>query len=414
MIEQFYSGSKTIVGLRSGLLGRHIDGFAVSLSKQGYSSNVIAVKIRAAGMLGKWLSQKQRKLETLDEQQVLEFLEYCSRNKQIPDALPATCNQLLHYLREVGVVPLAKRICTDTREPIEKAFEDYLINERGLLAPAIRYQILIAKRFLTERFGTNPFDCSRLCADDVTQFTLRHVYTYKLRTAQTMLSALRGFLRFLHLRGETRSNLIGCVHRVTNWHLAGLPKFLESREVEQLLESVDQTARSGLRDYAILLLLARLGLRGGEVVTLELEDIDWVEGTIVVRGKGGWANRLPIPQDVGEAIVKYLRYVRPRCSCRKVFIRAVAPYQGLLSTSAITTIVKKHLNKADLHPAKKGAHVLRHSLATRMIRGGNTLDEIGDILGHRFHSSTEIYAKVAITALRALAQPWPGGKSWTS
>jgi site-specific recombinase XerD len=411
MIEQFYSRSKTIVRLRSGLFGRHIDGFAESLSKQGYSSNVIVVKIRAAGMLGRWLSQKQHKLGTLDEQQVLEFLEYCSRNQQIPDILPATLNQLLHYLREAGVVPLAKPICTDTREPIEKEFEEYLTNERGLLAPAIRYQQLIAKRFLIERFGTSPFDCGRLCADDVAQFTLRHVYTYKLRSAQTMLSALRGFLRFLYIGGKTPNDLTGCVHRVTNWHLAGLPKFLESRQVEQLLKSVKQTARSGLRDYAILLLLARLGLRGGEVVKLELEDIDWVEGTVIVRGKGRWSNCLPIPQDVGEAIVKYLRYVRPKCSCRKVFIRALAPYEGLLSSSAITAIVKRHLNKAGLHPAKKGAHVLRHSLATRMIQGGNTLDEIGDILGHQFHSSTEIYAKVAITALRALAQPWPGGKS---
>ena len=410
MIERFYSRSETITRLRSGPLGGHIDAFAETLLKQGYSFYVITEKIRAVGKIGRWLSQQQMNLVALDEQCILEFMEYCRGKQFLSENQSAALNQLLCYLRKAGVVPTAPAMSTDTRQAIEKEFEKYLAMERGVSLPGRRYQLLIARRFLTGRFGTSTFDCRKLCAADVIQFTLRHAYTYKLRTAQTMLSALRGFLRFLYMRGETPNDLTGCVFRVANWHLAGLPKYLEPKQVEHLLQSVDQTSRAGLRDYAILLLLARLGLRGGEVVNLELEDIDWEAGTITVRGKGKWHNRLPIPQDVGEAIVKYLRHGRPKCSCRRVFIRTVAPYRELLSSAATHNIVESHLACAGLHPHSKGTHLLRHSLATRMIRGGNTLDEIGDILGHQFHSSTEIYAKVAITSLRALAQPWPGGR----
>ncbi|MGD0919638.1 MAG: site-specific integrase [Thermodesulfobacteriota bacterium] len=410
MIERFYSRPETIARLRSGPLGSHIDGFTETLSKQGYSFDVITKKIRAVGKIGRWLSQGQVDLVALDEQRIIEFIEYCRGKEFLSETQSAALNQLLCYLRKAGVVPTVTPISTDMRQPIEKEFEEYLALERGVSPLGRRYQLLIARRFLIERFGTSTFDCSQLCAADVTQFTLRHAYTYKLRTAQTMLSALRGFLRFLYMRGETPNDLTGCVFRVANWHLAGLPKYLEPKQVEHLLQSVDQTTRSGLRDYAILLLLARLGLRGAEVVNLELGDIDWEAGTITVRGKGKWYNRLPIPQDVGEAIVKYLRYGRPKCSCRRVFIRTVAPYRELLSSAATHDIVENYLARAGLHPDRKGTHLLRHSLATRMIRGGNTLDEIGDILGHQFHSSTEIYAKVAITSLRALAQPWPGGR----
>ncbi len=205
-------------------------------------------------------------------------------------------------------------------------------------------------------------------------------------------------------------DLAGCVFRVANWHLAGLPNYLESKQVEQLLHGVDRATPSGRRDYAILVLLARLGLRGGEVVNLCLKDIDWEAGTITVQGKSNRHNCLPLPQDVGEAIVEYLRHGRPEYSSRRVFVRATAPNGDLITSGAITGIVRKYILKTGLHPARKGAHVLRHSLATRMIRGGNTLDEIGDILGHQFRTSTEIYAKVATTALRKLARPWPGVK----
>ena len=412
MIEQLFSSSEAIARLRAGPLGESTDAFAEQLSAQGYPPSTLRQKIRWVGRLNHWLDDRQTDVAGLDEDRVVEFLAWHSaeRSSQKPDAV--TFRQLLCSLRSAGLVPEAPaKGGGPLPHPVLDEFTRYLAEERGLGAAAQRYQVLIAKRFLDERFGTRPIDCRLLSAEDVSAFTLRHTPSYTLRTAQTMLSALRGFLRFLVQRGHTATDLTGCVFRVAVWRLSGLPKFLKPDEVEQLLVSIDRTTSTGLRDYAILLLLARLGLRGGEVVELKLEDLDWDAGTITVRGKSSRHNKLPLPWDIGEAIVQYLRVGRPQCSSRHVFLRAIAPHGRLQSSSAITSLVKHHLQRAGLNPAKRGAHVLRHSLATRMIRGGNTLAEIGDILGHQFHSSTEIYAKVALNALRELAQPWPGARS---
>ena len=263
MIEQLYARPGTIARLRSGPLGDHVDAFAEMLSKQGYSPSGVRRKIATGYALGQWLSRQQHDLAMLDERRICEFRKHCRSGQRSKDGISATLGQLLRYLRQVGAVPASVPRALDTRQPIEKEYEDYLAYERGLTAPTIRYQLYTARRFLTERFGTGVFDCSRLCAADVTEFALRHVKEYTLRSAQTMLSALRSFLRFLYMRGETEIDLTGCIFRVANWRLSGLPTYLDSKEVEQLLQSVDRKTRSGLRDYAILLLLARLGLRGG-------------------------------------------------------------------------------------------------------------------------------------------------------
>jgi integrase len=178
--------------------------------------------------------------------------------------------------------------------------------------------------------------------------------------------------------------------------------------VEQLLRCCDRDRVAGQRDYTVLLLLARLGLRAGEVVHLHLDDIDWRAGRLHVRGKGGRSDVLPLPTDVGEALATYLRGGRPRCSTRRVFVRARAPYAGFASSAAIDSIVRRALQRAGLEPPRKGAHLLRHSLATGMLRDGASLAEIGQLLRHRLPQTTEIYAKVDPVALSALAQPWPG------
>ena len=412
MLEQFFSATEMVSPLRAGPLGKHMDGFAGRLSAQGYSPSTVRQKIRWVGRLNQWLGDRQTDAAGLNEERVAEFLAWQSRGRASNNPDAVTFRQLLYSLRSAGLVPqAAPRGGGPQRHPVLDEFARYLAEERGLGTATRRYQLLIAERFLSQRFGTNPIDCRLLSANDVSAFTLRHTPSYTLRTAQTMLSALRGFLRFLVQRGHTPTDLTGCVFRVAVWRLSGLPKFLKPDQVERLLESIDRTTSTGLRDYAILLLLAHLGLRGGEVVELKLDDVDWDAGTITVRGKSSRHNRLPLLWDVGEAIVQYLRVGRPPCSSRHVFLRAIAPHGRLQSSSAITSLVKHHLQRAGLNPAKRGAHVLRHSLATRMIQGGNTLAEIGDILGHQFHSSTEIYAKVALNALRELAQPWPGATS---
>jgi site-specific recombinase XerD len=191
--------------------------------------------------------------------------------------------------------------------------------------------------------------------------------------------------------------------------MTGLPQALESHEVERLLESCNRTSAAGRRNFAILLLLARLGLRAGDVVNLALEDVDWEAGEITVGGKSGRRDRLPLPRDVGQALADYLKRGRPQCPTRRVFVRAKAPYIGFVDSAAITTLVSRAVDRAGLHPPHKGAHLLRHTLATQMLRRGASLSEIGEILRHRNPDTTAIYAKVDLDRLRTLARRWPGG-----
>jgi site-specific recombinase XerD len=228
------------------------------------------------------------------------------------------------------------------------------------------------------------------------------------RRTQLMTSALRSFLRFLLQKGEIVVDLASCVPTVANHRLAVLPKHLSAHEVERLLDSCNRDTAVGRRDHAVLLLLARLGLRAGEVVALELDDIDWRAGEIVVRGKGSIHDRLPLTQDVGEALAAYLRRDRPAVQSRRVFIRSRAPHRAIKGPQTVSTVVRRALQRAGLDPPIKGAHLLRHSLATQMLRRGATMSEIAEVLRHRSPQTTEIYAKVDVAGLCALAQPWPG------
>jgi integrase len=221
---------------------------------------------------------------------------------------------------------------------------------------------------------------------------------------------LRSFLAYLFQKGRTRINLASAVPSVAGWRLSELPRYLEGAQVEQILRNCDRRCKIGKRDYAMLLLFARLGLRVGEVARLALTDIDWRAGELRVHGKGGRVDRLPLPTDVGQAIVDYLRKGRPRCSARLVFIQGQVPHVGFAdSPASLCGIVRRALARARIQGRHGGAHVLRHSLATRMLANGGSLAEIGRVLRHQHIQTTEIYAKVDLSALRAMTHPWPGG-----
>jgi site-specific recombinase XerD len=226
---------------------------------------------------------------------------------------------------------------------------------------------------------------------------------------QLVTTALRSFLGFLAQAGLTTVNLAATVPTVCNRHGTELPQYLEAEQVDKLLKGCNQDTPAGRRDYAVLLLLVRLGLRAGEVARLNLEDINWETGVVLVRGKSAREDRLPLPPQVGQALARYLKEDRPGSPSRRVFLRAKAPRQGFSSSVAICNILERALIRVDLHPEHKGAHLLRRSLATQMLRGGASLTQIGQVLRHQLVQTTEIYAKVNIAALRALAQPWPGG-----
>lgn len=225
-----------------------------------------------------------------------------------------------------------------------------------------------------------------------------------------MCWSLRAFLRYLDHKGLNPLALAGCVPSIRRWKLASLPTGLSAAQVQKVLDGCDRATALGRRDYAILVMLAKLGMRAGEVATLTLDDIDWRSGEMLICAKGRQRARMPIPPDVGAAVVAYLRDGRLRSSCRRLFLRTLAPKVGFASGCVITMIAKAALDRAGIRGyAHQGAHIFRHSLATELLRSGVTLSEIGQLLRHENHDTTQIYAKVDIEALRTLSLPWPGG-----
>jgi len=358
--------------------------------------------------LERWLKPRHLKLANLDEQTANQFLEKRQRKGGLRRGDGRTVHRLLAHLRETGVIPWPEPTIDESPlTMLRKRYENYLRKERGLSSATVARYWVFVRDFIVERFGYGPICVRKLVPDDVSRFLLRRARSGSSGAAKLMVSALRSFFRFLFQHGETESNLAGAVPTVPAWRLKEVPRHLKPEEVERVVQACDLSSPVGCRDQAILLLLARLGLRAGEVIVLELDDIDWRAGVITVRGKGCYHDRLPLPTDVGEALAAYLRQHRPPCRTRRVFIRSRAPLRGFAHPSSISTIVCRALKRAGLQPDFKGAHILRHSLATGMLHRGASMAQIGEILRHRSPNTTEIYAKVDIRGLRSLALPWP-------
>src|SRR5690349_9816135 len=317
---------------------------------------------------------------------------------------------MLNLLCQTGIVkPSDKPVSGDACSRMVEEFRCYLLQERGLSTAALHNYLPVIEQFLSERFGNRTPIVRSLRAPDVTGFVVRHASHLSSVRAKLMVTALRSFFSYLRYRGAISTDLAGCVPTVPNWSLSALPRFLPAAEVECVLKCCDRKTSVGRRNYTILLLLARLGLRAGEVVVLNLGDIDWSTGQITIRGKGGRSAQLPLPPDVGEALASYLRDDRPRCATRRVFVRHRAPLAGFANSSTISSIVRRALQHTGIESAHTGAHVLRHSLATSLLRQGGSLDEIGELLRHQSLNTTAIYAKVDVAALQTLALAWPGG-----
>jgi site-specific recombinase XerD len=410
MIKQFFPASATRERLFVGPLVNDIDRFAAMLASRGYARSTARDKLRLLGHLSEWLRQRKLGVADLDERLIDRFRRHRARRGRVDRATVPTCRALLAFLRETGRVLVPDEVVEHSAlDRLAHDFARYLTRERGLAPATLLNYVPIARCFLRERFGGAPPRLDELSPRDVHQFVLRQSRIVSRKRAQLIVSALRSFLRYLYVRGDITTELAAAVPTVASWRLTELPKALPPAQVERLLHSCDCRTPGGRRDYAILLLLARLGLRAGEVVAMILDDIDWESGVVTVRGKGARHEPLPLPQDVGEALVDYLRHARPRCDTRRVFVRLHAPRCGFASSCAIEDVVHRALARAGLDPAFKGAHLLRHSLATRLLKHGASLAEIGELLRHRRPETTQIYAKVDLASLRALARPWPGG-----
>jgi site-specific recombinase XerD len=360
-------------------------------------------------MFGRWLKRTGREVQDLTEAVTCDFLRRVIKGRYAKAAAPATLRQLLVMLRRIGATPEAKTERPSPSEQLTCAYERFLLKERDLSQQTVTWHRSFVRRFLSEKFGSGPPNLSKLRPLDVTAFVQRHAHRHGPAQARNLVAAVRSWLGFLSYKGLVDRDLSLVVPKVACWSFSVGPKHLAPAQVRQVLHHCDRSTAVGRRDYAVLLLLARLGLRAGEVVRLNLEDIDWENARITVCGKGGKWAQLPLPADVAGAIVRYLRHDRPRCASRRVFLRNKAPIDGFNRGGAISSIVKGALAKAGVVSARKGAHLLRHSLAMDMLRRGASFDEIGEVLRHKCSKSTSIYAKVDLQSLRTLALPWPGG-----
>ncbi len=398
-------GDPSRVGV-TGPLAAFAEGFAGELARLGYRPNAAADQLRLMAHLSRWMDAGHLEAAALTPPLTGAFLAARRAEGYVLWLSPRALVPLLGYLRRLGVVPVAAPAPVTPAEALLERYRRYLVTERGLAATTARGYADMARPFLAGRGEAGGL--GQLTAADVTAFVLATCPGMRKGSAKLMVTALRSLLGFLHLEGLIGEPLGQHVPSVASWRLAGLPRALEPGQVQVLLASCDQHTAAGRRDFAMLTLLARLGLRAGEVAALMLDDIDWRAGEITVRGKGSRCERLPLPADAGEAIAGYLLDGRPGPfeGARQVFLRARAPHRAL-TAGGVSGAVSTAGQRAGIGPVR--AHRLRHSAATGMLQAGASLTEIGQVLRHRRLLSTAIYAKADTEALRTVARPWPGG-----
>jgi integrase/recombinase XerD len=398
---------KVLKSVVVGPLEPYAAGFATELERQGYTAGTAEKQVALAAHLSRWLAAAGTGPGDLT---VRTAERYASARRAAGYAGYKSAHALeplLGYLRGLGVVPAAEPQPVTPAQALLERFQRYLVSERGIGSATAESYVCFVRPFIAARLGPGGPGLEGLSAADVTAFVVASCPGMPKGSAKMTVTSLRSLLGWLHVDGVLSQSLAWAVPSVAAWRLARLPQPLDPAQVQAMLDSCDRTAGNGRRDLAMLTLLARLGLRAGEVAALRLEDIDWRAGEITVQGKGNRSERLPLPADVGEPIAAYLRDGRPASAggARQVFLRVKAPHCGLTG-GGVTQAVAAAAKRAGLGTVH--AHRLRHSAATGMLRAGAGLPEIGQVLRHRRLMSTAIYAKTDVSALQALARPWPG------
>jgi site-specific recombinase XerD len=410
MIGEDYLGrSRLFRRLKNGSHGQLIERYAAHLVEVGLARHGIWRSLKVVSDLLTWIARSRSMLTDLDECMVDRHLQNRARKQSIQLGDRAALKRWLLVLRDAGTIAQPALSPFAPQDQISAEFGDYLQRECGLLPRSILGRLPTIRRFLCEVCPAGKDDLGKISQSDVVRYVERHARDGSPSSGRVMCSSLRAFLRYLHHKGLNPGPLAGCVPSIRQWKLANLPAYLPAEQVQKVLDSCDRASALGRRNYAILMMLAKLGLRANEVATLTLDDIDWRSSELHIRAKGRQRVAVPLPQDIGAALVAYLRD-RPKSSCRLLFLRTRAPRVGFRSHCAITMIAKTALKRAGIRGfAHQGAHLFRHSLATELLRSGATLSEIGQLLRHKGHDTTRIYAKVDIDALRTLSPPWPGG-----
>ncbi len=388
-----------------GPIAPYVDGLRVELSTLGYAPSTVTSHVALWAQLSRWLERQGLDMFELTAAGIEEFLEERRQTHRYLYTIKAL-SPGLEFLRRLGAVPGVEPVAEKSAvAAIERRFRTYLLVERGLAEVSVETYVLRARPFLADRARRGRLDLESLTAADVGAFVAVWLPGLSTAPARSTVTALRSLLSFLHATGVVAMPLAAVVPTVASWRLAGLPIGLTQAQVRALLGACDQSTAVGRRDFAIVTLLARLGLRAGEAAALTLDDIDWRAGTLSVHGKANTHEQLPLPVDVGSALSRYLEHGRPpSASGRAVFIRAKAPYRAL-DHKSISTMVARAADRAGLGTVH--AHLLRHTLATEVLGKGASLDEVGQLLRHRSRASTAIYAKVDQHRLAQLARPWP-------
>lgn len=416
MIKDLFTSATMTARLETGPLGSHLDLLATALQKQGYATTTIGIHLREAHAFGCWLSEK-RQLNEISELLLERYLDDLSSQgepftPQRRQKITAAIHLLLKHLRQAGVIapPPAKNLPeTEVRQWLIR-YQEYLEKVLGLAPKTDQKYLFFAARLLESMSQHGVIEWSAFTADKITAFLQAEVAPRKGSGPHGPATAVRSFLRFLVSQGRLSAGLEFAIPPIRQWSQSALPQRLSETEINRLLTiCADQTA-TGRRNYAMLMLLSRLGLRAKEVAGLQLNDIDWVNGSLLVRSSKTHCQRLlPLPQDVGEAILSYLQSGRPETADREIFLSAVAPYQPLKTSQTISVTVKRLLVRAGIKCQSSGAHLFRHTAATQMVNRGASFKEVADVLGHQQLQTTGIYAKLDLAALSEVALPWPGG-----
>lgn len=398
--------------LDPGCLGPYLDKFAANLITAGYTTLSTSNYLQAVSHFGTWIHRKGIAISNIGEEVIADFADHrCEcpggrRHKRLSRRYVARVRRFVNYLSQQGVVDAPQEKSGDERPVSVVEFSDWMLRHRGIsLRTVDRHERLIIS--LLPILGTDP---GRYDAAGVRQAIVAKAHRYSCATAQSLATTLRAYLRFLASQGHCRPGLEAAVPTFPRWKLSALPRYLPAEEIERVIATCDRHTPCGLRNRAILLLLSRLGLRAGDILSMCLKDVDWDEGTLRVRGKGRREVQLPLPQDAGDALLAYLEQARAPVPIDRIFLCAQAPYRAFSSSVVVSDIVRAALARAAItNPPSHGANLLRHSAATSMLRAGATLDAVSAVLRHRSLDTTAHYAKVDIAMLRPIAQPWPGG-----
>jgi integrase/recombinase XerD len=414
MLSEYFRSADRIRAIRSGPAGALIERFAETLFQRGYAAVTASNHIRAAEHIVRWASRRGISVSDLDSGTLGRFARHldrchCGRYKGATRLeVLGGARLFVRHLQGVREPAIREPQPTLSDSDLLKKFREWMRAQRGTRDHTL-YNYSIPIRALLRCCGEDP---SKLDARRLRQFVLKQSRRTSWTVAKRCTTALRMFLRFLIAEGRCRAGLLGAIPVLAHWRLASLPRCLPPEDVERIVESCDTSSPTGKRDRAILLLLARLGLRAGDIVQMRLRDIDWKDAWIHVSGKGRRHTRLPLTREVGQAIVEYVQKVRPPAPTDVLFLRSRAPFRGFRGHPTVSVIVAGAMRRAGVQrPGRGAAHLLRHSIASLLLRHGASLQDISALLRHRCVETTQIYAKVDVKGLQQIAQPWPEVRS---